>query len=787
MRIHLISNIDNGKGLERDFRLLRAVLEGWGHTVEGVHFQRHGAVQACDLAVFLEVYEPRLAERAARRWLIPNPEWWRPEEAHRLADFELVLCKTWHALRLFSELTPNARYLGFCAEDRLEPGLDRKRHFLHVAGGSPVKGTDTVLETWRRYHLPYPLTIVSSQSWPRSAASIQLVGRIDERRLRALQNTSSFHLCPSRYEGYGHTIREGLSVGACVVVPDTEAMNEIAGCAVRVPALPSEQQGLVSLTSITPADLRDAVERCAGFPDGELERVARSARQAFTGERERFLSKLWQLLDSRASVAVPRNVAARAERVAHGPRLAIVFPCHVSGLELVRRSVLALRSQSAPPDCFEVVVACDGGDPDGAIRKALAPETHPFKVTLVSSTRPGGNVPHRNHARNAGWRAAEAALVWFLDGDFLLPPEAVEHVLAEHDAALARGLPAVFTPVLAGIALPPAAWLDRTAAWVESGDPDAYAALLAASPITGGVYSGYELHFRPGSSGSETLPDLAEGMPIVWRGLVAALSGFDEWFVGWGGEKEAFVDLLKGIQRAGLIDVRLLTSVRALHQPHELDPHARQPEVHQRQAERERRARDILAGAGWWREKLDIVQRALGAAVNAAKAPAQLGVSDRDLDCSAPALAQRERLLDAILAVGAPHLRGLYGGVVVLGEHAELLVERVIATCGLAARALQPEELAGARSDLACGALLANVLAGRSEPELERILRQLDRVVKATAPVIVLECMSDSGALAPELLVRHFTLAREESLSESLALHVYVGRSRSAARGLTSQ
>ena len=66
-RIHIVTNIDNGKGLEKDYRLLGRLLEGFGHEVTGVHFQRRGAVGPADLTIFLEVYEPRLAENTKRR------------------------------------------------------------------------------------------------------------------------------------------------------------------------------------------------------------------------------------------------------------------------------------------------------------------------------------------------------------------------------------------------------------------------------------------------------------------------------------------------------------------------------------------------------------------------------------------------------------------------------------------------------------------------------------------------------------------------------------------------
>ena len=136
MRIQIISNIDNGKGLERDFRLLQALFEGFGHEVTGVHYLRERRATPTDLAIFLEVYEPRLAERATRRWLIPNAEWWTPETKVAFDDIDLVLCKTRDAMSRFLPFTPRCRHVGFFSEDRLDPSIPRMRRFLHVAGGS---------------------------------------------------------------------------------------------------------------------------------------------------------------------------------------------------------------------------------------------------------------------------------------------------------------------------------------------------------------------------------------------------------------------------------------------------------------------------------------------------------------------------------------------------------------------------------------------------------------------------------------------------------------------------
>lgn len=267
------------------------------------------------------------------------------------------------------------------------------------------------------------------------------------------------------------------------------------------------------------------------------------------------------------------------------PRLAICFPAAPtpSGYEMVRRSVHALRAQDCDPSLFEVVVAVDGGEIDGIDHH------HPFALRVVKSHRTRGmeDVPHRNHARNAAWRASTAPLCWMLDADFILPPHAVRHALAEHDAAIERGLPAVLSPCLwqfGGASTEE--WWARSAAWANTDDVGEsvrkFNDLVAAWPVWDtkseppgpGVFSGFgdmaEDLGRAPSSVSVGLR-IQEGMPILWRAFLEGCP-FDERYIGWGGDKISLIDVIRGLCREGILDIRVITSVVAMHQPHPTDP-----------------------------------------------------------------------------------------------------------------------------------------------------------------------------------------------------------------------
>ena len=312
------------------------------------------------------------------------------------------------------------------------------------------------------------------------------------------------------------------------------------------------------------------------------------------------------------------------------PRLTIVYPAHVSSASLTLRSVLALRGQTADPASFEVVIGADGGDPKGtfaAIATSAGREDRPgqpVSCRVVSSPRPRGNVGHRNHARNAGWREARGVLCWMLDNDFIVLPHGVEHVLAEHDRLLSSGHPSVLTTCLAGIGdVGPADWLSRSEPWVASGEPGDLATLLGQHSVDWGIYSGFPERYSGGAEpASEVLaPErLPEGMPILWRGLLEAMDGFDqETFGEWGADKEEFMERLKGGAKAGLYELRLLRSVMPLHQPHERDPGHRGGAARRRQQENGRRKGLIARMQPWWRGRLKRMQDAMPSVIESAR------------------------------------------------------------------------------------------------------------------------------------------------------------------------
>lgn len=339
-------------------------------------------------------------------------------------------------------------------------------------------------------------------------------------------------------------------------------------------------------------------------------------------------------------------------------RVSLVLPAHASGVPLLERTLLALDGQTRGPSDFEVVVAADGGDADGVIADAVREVSRPYDCRLVEVPRPTGDLPHRNHARNAGCSAARGELLWVLDADFILPAHAIEHLLTEYDRARERGAVPVFSPCLAAIAESPERWIETTRVVTKRLDVRGLLDRAGSGRIRRDQYSGFPERHRPGGASSERWRGLLEGFPALPKTLWEALGGFDERFVGWGGNKEEFVRRLVALDAEGVVEVRLLRSVLALHQPHAADPG--KTAFHQGLRRNRRRFRavldDLRRDAPWWRDQRDRARaavRVVGTRARATVPAAPTAASD------SRSRRPPQRLSVGILAVADPR-KGLW-------------------------------------------------------------------------------------------------------------------------------
>lgn len=293
MRINLCGNLENGCGLQNDYEVLRARLEALGHEVRGIHFTRPEGAQMADVNISLELITPYLFQYAAEQWAVPNPEWWFPNlHSRNISVIKRFLCKTRDCKDLFEPLAPGRCFLmGFESKDCLVPDVEQEPTFLHMIGKSQFKNTEAVIQAWKEFQIPYPLTLVSEQAEYHQAAygcpTIRVIKRVSNEEKRILLSRNLFHLCPSKYEGWGHYIHEALSARGIVITTDAAPMRDFHGipAALLVPVKNNiAAHGITHLNVVSPTAIRDAVERAIELPTAEIEFLTREARDAFEAE-----------------------------------------------------------------------------------------------------------------------------------------------------------------------------------------------------------------------------------------------------------------------------------------------------------------------------------------------------------------------------------------------------------------------------------------------------------------------------------------------------------------------
>jgi mannosyltransferase len=279
---------DNSYGLTRDAMLLRQALgvERTGFATSrgrGLLSRLARRRHACTI-IHLERVHTAWLSAGARNLLVPNQERFPQRQFGRLRHIVGVLAKSRHAEAIFAERGVPTTYIGFSSQDRLDGSVAKDwSRFFHLAGGSTLKGTEDVLALWRA-HPEWPELVLVQKAANAPAAvpaNVTLLsGYISDAALKRLQNECGIHLCPSRSEGWGHHIVEGLSTGAVVLTTDAPPMNELVsgGCGILVPAARSEPRHLGTNFFVDTAALETAIAGLIAMPDAAKTALGTAAR-----------------------------------------------------------------------------------------------------------------------------------------------------------------------------------------------------------------------------------------------------------------------------------------------------------------------------------------------------------------------------------------------------------------------------------------------------------------------------------------------------------------------------
>jgi hypothetical protein len=305
----LILGKSNSYGLTRDAEILQAAIAeaggqaGYATIKQRSWWQRLLRTKRAKRIIHLERAFPGWFGAASdETLLVPNQERFPRRQIGRLRHVNRVLAKTRHGEAVFSALGVPTTYLGFSSPDRRMSGVEKDfGRFFHLAGGSTLKGTEDVLALWAR-HPEWPeLYLVQKQSNAAGVVpkNVNLIsGYMDDKALQVLQNGCGVHLCPSRSEGWGHHLVEGLSVGAVVVTTDAPPMNEHvdASCGVLVPFKRSEPRHLGTNFYVDPNALEAAVERILAMPETEKHALGQAARRRYEAIDAGFRKRVRDLL-----------------------------------------------------------------------------------------------------------------------------------------------------------------------------------------------------------------------------------------------------------------------------------------------------------------------------------------------------------------------------------------------------------------------------------------------------------------------------------------------------------
>lgn len=323
---------DNGRGLSCDIQLIKKALAALGHRVDVSHCRHNrysekilgwrrrinrawlalycGHALRYDLNIMLEHASPAHFRLAKKNVLIPNPEWLLDRDRRLIDRFDGIFTKTADATQSMRKLAEGKVHkIGFTSKDHFLPHHKCQRRFLHLAGASPMKGTERLLNVWRRHpEWPELLVVQSASRIKNNGADPPNINRrvgfvLSETQISRLQNSYRYHVCLSETEGWGHYIVEGMSCGAVILTCDGPPMNELitAQRGLLVKAREGEALHLSKRYLFDEIDLERKVEDAIAMSEMEIEVLGLNAREwflnndgGFQGRLESALKKILQ-------------------------------------------------------------------------------------------------------------------------------------------------------------------------------------------------------------------------------------------------------------------------------------------------------------------------------------------------------------------------------------------------------------------------------------------------------------------------------------------------------------
>lgn len=120
------------------------------------------------------------------------------------------------------------------------------RYFLFVGSGDPRKNMAIIPKALNWSGLNVPLVAAGWSGWAEKAPweGVRFLGYVDDDDLARLYSGALALIFPSRYEGFGLPILEGMACGCPVVTTREASMPEVAGEAALYMKDPDDSEGL---------------------------------------------------------------------------------------------------------------------------------------------------------------------------------------------------------------------------------------------------------------------------------------------------------------------------------------------------------------------------------------------------------------------------------------------------------------------------------------------------------------------------------------------------------------
>ena len=279
--------IQRGK-LARGQRVAKRLLSGCGRY---------------DINLFLAPIFPEWLPLARKNVLVPNAEGFA--QPRWLSRIDLVLAKTRLTERIFKGLGCRTEFVSFTSPDHLDEQVPRDRTKFFHSCSSQFKGTERLLDTWKKHpEWPELVAVINhNERIPADFAApnvraIRTALPFDE--VKRLQNTSVFHLCTSEAEGFGHYIMEAMSCRAVVLATDGPPMNELVqpsrglliDCLDEHPPMRFSHRYLFK-----PESLEARVEEALKFDQASIDRLGTAARHFYLENDRFFRRRLIEILE----------------------------------------------------------------------------------------------------------------------------------------------------------------------------------------------------------------------------------------------------------------------------------------------------------------------------------------------------------------------------------------------------------------------------------------------------------------------------------------------------------